>query len=186
MLSLRSRHRAVPVSALAFIALGLAACSDPATVPFQGAFTATFGNAATNVCPATSPTPTVGAGSVTANARTAVVDGENGAAVSCTVVAADGKFNTTATISLGSVNFSLSGVSFTGNTGTGTVAIGGPNTVGIYRPAAGSTCNFELISADAGRMWTKFSCPNMVRGATLNSLCAVSDGVAVFENCLDK
>ncbi len=172
-------------AALALFACGaftVASCSAPVPPPFQGALSATLGNATGQNCPAPGPL-TVGA--VNATDRVPVSDGDNGASVSCKVVAAAGGFVAEGTLSAGDTNFSMTNVAIQGDTGTGTVRLGGASTAGIY--ASEGPCTFTLIQpADAGRIWTKFSCPTLKSASALNAECSVVDGIVIFENCLTQ
>lgn len=175
-------HRAT-LGITACSAFALASCSDPVPPAAQGAFTAEFGNAPGNTCPATTPSSVLKVGDVTRTGKATVADGENGASVTCTVVPSPGGLSANGSISLGSATLTMSGVSFVGTTGTGKVLLRGSNTAGTYSPVKDSTCTFELLQGDAGRIWATFECPTMETSNGAVSRCAVSDGLVVFENC---
>lgn len=177
--------RRATLAIAACCAVASASCSDPVPAAPQGAFTAEFGNAPGNACPATTPTTIVGIGSVTESEKATVADGD-GATVTCKVVPIAGGLSAEASINNGSTAFTMSGVTFNNMTGTGRVLLRGPNTTGTYTPSTGSSCTFDLIQGDSGRIWTKFSCPTMEITGVPSSLCAVSGGIAVFENCLTE
>jgi hypothetical protein len=165
-------------------AIASAGCSDSAPAPAQGAFTARFGNAIGVACPATTPSAQLQVGSFQGNQHVPVVDGEDGAAVSCTVAPYQDGFTASGNIQLGNSSFYMSGVKLGGSLpNEGVVVLSGPNTVGAYSPADGSTCSFTVTSIEAGRVWASFRCPHVVVPGKSGSDCNVDDGIVVLENC---
>lgn len=173
-------HRtALAISACSAIAV--ASCSDPVPPSPQGAFSAYLGNATGATCPSPGP---VSIGAVTETDKAPVADGDNGTSVSCRVVAIAGGFGAEGSLNSGNMVFNMTNVSFQGNSGTGTVRLGGPATVGVY--ASQTPCTFTLLQAESGRIWTKFDCPQMKFASALQPECAATGGIAVFENCLTE
>jgi hypothetical protein len=166
----------------AWCAIASAACSDPVPPAARGAFTALFGNAPGNSCPATTPSPKLSVGVVTEYDKATVADGD-GATVSCKVAPISGGLAAEGSIVSGTTSFSMSNVTILGDTGTGNVRLRGANTTGTYAPSTNTSCSFKLLQGDSGRIWTKFECPTMEIPGQPNSLCAVYGGIAVFENC---
>lgn len=170
---------------MAFGNLILAGCSDPVPPPAQGAFTATFGNSPDVVCPAINPSPVIGVGMISEKEKAMVIDGENGAAVSCKVVPSGSTFVVqNASISQGSTSITLNVVVGSDAEAEGKVSLKGPNTdKGAYVPVNGSTCTFSLIEGGEGRIWLKFDCPTMERAGQIGAACSVQNGIAAFESC---
>lgn len=162
-------------------------CSDPVSPAPQGAFNVTFGNAdGTGVtCPAMQPTAQLQVGAVGAAQRSAVVDGEDGATVSCKISKSGTGFVARGTILKGTASFYLAAVEIgEGKNNKGTVSVSGANTAGkSYGPEDGTACTFHVISAEEGRAWLSFECPHVVTGGSDAEQCSLNNGYLVFENC---
>jgi len=177
------RHGSAIGLGLFFAALG---CSDPVAPSAQGAFNVTFGNAVGTgiTCPAIQPSAQLQVGSVGSAQRSAVIDGEDGASVSCRVRKSGTGFIAQGTILKGTASFYLAPVEVgEGMSNQGNVSVSGANTAGkSYGPEGDTTCEFFVISAEEGRVWLSFKCPHVGTGDAAEQ-CSLNNSYVVFENC---
>ena len=162
-------------------------CSDPTSAAPQGAFNVTFGNAnGTGVtCPATNPSAQLMVGTVGSAQHASVIDGEDGATVSCAVRKSGTGFLVSGSIQKGTATFYLGAVNVgEGMSNEGTVSVSGANTGGkSYGPEDGTACSFHVIDAAEGRAWLSFECPHVVTGSSDAEQCSLYNGYLIFENC---
>ena len=154
----------------------------------QGAFNVTFGNAiGTGVtCPAMQPSAQLQVGLVgAAEYSDPAVDGQDGASVSCMVAPQGSGFVASGAIVAKTAQFYLAPTEVgDGMSNQGTVSVAGPNTAGkTYGPEDGTTCDFHVLSAEAGRAWLSFECPHVITGEAAAEQCSLNSGYLVFENC---
>jgi len=176
---------------LATFALG---CEEPVPPTPQGAFVVNFQDTGA-ACPHKSHQSIMGA--VTATDRvTLLVDGINGADISCTVKGGDlGPFSVQAnivfegtellTLDIEKIDSKASAaMPAQGNVGFSSSVTGG-DFFGSNQP-----CEFFLSppgpsgtgqGVKAGSAWLSFSCPSMVES---NNTCALAESYVVVENCL--
>jgi hypothetical protein len=186
-------------SFLAVPVLAAFGCSDPVPLPAQGSVTLQLGGAdpvvpATN-CPVPDNVYPVGNPAPTSDAfGKPVVDGENGASVSCSVHGS-GPYTFSGSLNASASDANKDPITITFSSGvvnsdklTGTV------TVGVSTPQLGDTfgsgstpCTVTVINGQVkgGSIWANFSCPSLT--SPPSGLC--SSGVApsvstlLFENC---
>jgi hypothetical protein len=184
MMNARWSFLAVPLLA----ALG---CSDPVPLPAQGAISMSIRKSAAT-CPDSGTTYSVGAPNSpsTSNPGDSLVDGSNGAHISCSVKGSGGGFafsgtlqaSTTVPVYPITVTFSNGVVDATGK-GTAAVSVYTPTLSTFY--ASTDPCTIQVLGnplqVKGGSIWASFSCPAIT--ASLQGECAVGPSVIVLENC---
>jgi hypothetical protein len=179
---------------LAFPVLALAAlsgCSDPVPPTPQGAFSVSFSQPGAG-CSIGSHNAAVGLVD-DKNRTTIVVDGNDGADISCSVVGGtSGPFKVDAQLvkepnGLIIAIPSLSPKATKDAPSTGTVGFLSDRTAGkTYTSPTDTPCNFYFVPSTnegvaAGKVWLAFNCPTLV--SPPDQGCAISQGYAIFENC---
>jgi hypothetical protein len=118
-----------------------------------------------------------------------VIDGQDGAEVSCKV-AGSSQFAVSATIRKEGASFSVAADVASGGMGTGQVTASHPlTTLRPFAPARSLNdpdCEFRVdetpLEVSVGRIWAAFSCPVVRDEQDVNVACAL-DGEFVLENC---
>ncbi len=176
------------LSALVFI--NLTSCSDTPPPTPRGGWGLSFQDTGAE-CLISSHNAAVG--SVSPNKTDKLMsDLEDGASVVCSVTGA-GPFKVDAKASyktsrLQIIINSIPADATEANPATGGVIFSSANTQGIvYGADANEPCVFYFQpgtsqAVSAGKIWVSFQCPKIVAGM---SMCAVAQGYAYFENCID-
>lgn len=162
--------------------------SSGVPLPPQGAFQVTFGAPAG--CSIAGHNAKVG--DVNETQRNAVVvDGTDGATVSCAVTGA-GPYSVAGQITMAADNSlqievdSLPADATKTNPAKGRVAFTSPNTAKAYIADAMHVCDFYFAagskeSVAAGKVWVAFACPSIT--AEGMDTCALFESYVVLENC---
>jgi hypothetical protein len=179
---MRAFYLALPLLATAF------GCSDAIPPTPQGAFLVNFTDNGAE-CPHKSHKGEAGVVSEIAR-TTVIVDGTNGADISCSVTGS-GTFAIKGTVIVGTdgmnVNVPAINPSATmASPATGQLSYFSFVTAGdAYSSPEDTPCNFYFKSGTpegvaAGKVWMSFSCPTVVES---NSTCAISESILILENC---
>jgi hypothetical protein len=117
-----------------------------------------------------------------------VVDGEEGAAVSCSVVPSGDKLEASGAIEQGPLAFSFGGLITDGTSAVGEVTFRDPATGVRYASPAASPCVFQFApntdqGVSAGWIWVQFDCSALVSEADPAASCSSRYGYVLLENC---
>lgn len=184
--------KAYPVALGATLGAALAvfsACSSPAEPPAKGGLSLSI--------TAFSPMPVGSACQVSGSLNLpeapltppsktdigdSLVDGDNGAEVTCTVKPDGDAFAVSGSVRLGSNAINTSFTLDSTGAGTGAMTI----VRAAYATQSNDStapCNFTKIQAQSGAAWTSFSCPVIFDRASKQSTYCTVDGVLTFQNC---
>jgi hypothetical protein len=179
----------VPILSACLLTLGGASCSDPAPPPAQGGATLSITHPASGVCDRTLTTPAqIGnPGPTSDKPGQRLVDGTNGAFVTCRVVAGGEGFTFDGEISWQGNRLTIvdgtMGADLMGSAGFLSVLT--PLALGLQSSRAmPCTINASVrpLEIAPGRIWATYDCPEMIDTKSPATRCA-SNGVFVFENC---
>jgi hypothetical protein len=167
----------------------MSACSSPAEPPAKGALSLSItafspmpqgsacqvaGSLTLPEAPLTPPSETVIGDSL--------VDGDQGAEVSCTVKPDGDGFSVNGSIRLGSSALNTSFTLDANGAGTGSMTIV-RQAYATQSNDAAMPCTFNKIVAQGGAAWVSFSCPVIYdRSSKASTYCTV-DGVLTLQNC---
>lgn len=183
------RFSAACVAGLVTLGLGAAACDDPPPPNPAGAFEINFRDAGAD-CALASHIAELGV--VQANGDpTLVSNGENGAAIKCTVEAASGGFRLDLDLDdLANVRVSvpvLSEENTLTNPATGTLTYVSTDTGGdVFSSPADTPCNF-FVDTDAGQFVSAGEAWFTVQCGELNSeanVCGLNNSYIAVRNCI--
>ena len=163
----------------------LAGCSSPPPPTPDGAWSAHL-EACSLIQPGTTSFGTI---DQTTHAMT-MTDGQNGASISCSVVASSGGFavNALATGGGNSITLSIPSISTSASQTSGAMGEVTLNAqVTANNDYSSSACNFYFAGApetvtSAGTVFVAFSCP-MLDDSAQSATCNLNQGYAFFENC---
>jgi len=168
----------------------VAGCSDTTPVPQKGAWTVEFSRGNNSECADDTPF-NADVGTVTATDPSGVVtDGSDDVTVQCTVTGSS-SFDVDALVSgrTGSLSVVIKGISSKStqdHPAHGSASFFAPNLGGSTYSSAGTGCDFwfegkqRVEGGTTGKIWASFACDQVTHDS---SICALSDGVIVFENC---
>ncbi len=181
-------------SLLAVTILIASGCSDPVPLPSKGAVTLSIRSVNVNAmsCPFTAKTYLIGSPAPTSfEPGESVVDGDHGAAVSCSVQGS-GPYTFSGSLAAATsegqpITVTLTGGTVDADKATGTVG------VSIYTPDLASAfdsgatpCtvqanNKQVKPGQPGSIWVDFECPTIA--APPSNLCGIGKSTIVFQNC---
>lgn len=184
------RHLAAAACCALF---GSMSCSDSVPLPPQGGANVSVHSAPSTVTPAGKKCPVSGhsafVGSPPPDATKAgsrVVDGENGATVSCAVRKSGDVFKVSGSATHKGVSLSVTGEVALGGTGTAKIIHRNPTLLETIQSTDDAPCTISVADAPlqvaTGRVWAHFSCPGMIANAQPVLFCE-TEGYFVFENC---
>jgi len=165
---------------IATAAIAASGCSDPATPPPQGAFSATLGGV---TCPVSANQRTIGVGKATGQSKETIPDGESNTSVSCRVSADGETLSVQATIQSGSSSIFVQGTTSREKGGTASISLTGPGLPSTLVLPSGQSCTLTLVDGASGKIWAGFECAGLDVQGQFNSSCTVSEGWVVLENC---
>jgi hypothetical protein len=115
-------------------------------------------------------------------------DGEDGAAVACSVVAEGSKFNASGSLKRGMIAFGFSDLVTNGSSAIGSVEFTDPATGVRYAATDGMPCVFQFApgtaqGVEAGKIFVQFDCSNLVSDADATKACSSRYGYVTLEHC---
>ncbi|MEZ4222683.1 MAG: hypothetical protein R3B13_17205 [Polyangiaceae bacterium] len=120
-----------------------------------------------------------------ANPGGRVVDGQDGASVTCAVRPSASGFDVTGIISRAGISFGIQGKVAADGTGTADVTYFDPASAITLKSPASTPCQLSAPQAStvsAGRIWAGIQCPGLAGEATPALYCA-GQGHLILENC---
>jgi hypothetical protein len=204
----RPRHPARPRGVLAALAAlaALAGCDDPVPPPSQGAVSFDLGG---SNCPIMSAQQDLKLGTVDAQNRSPLVDGETGN-IQCTVAPSGAAFQVNLQIGSGGNGFNLNGLIVPGQAAEALVSLRTDKTLSTYQSAppggctggvdCGRPCSVSFpapsdpnvpsnFGVGPGRIWAAFQCPTLrdLQSSDGTVACSIPTspgfGYLFFENC---
>jgi hypothetical protein len=159
--------------------------SGPSTEP-QGAFNVEIYATMAQTCPPGNVH--IDIGNTKLVPPTVVVDGVDGATVSCKVAQMGESFAASGEIKAGTSHVSFADVLTDGGSATGTVTFDDPATATQYVSSTALPCVFQFApgsgqEVSAGRIFVQFDCSDLVSAANPADTCSARYGYAYFENC---
>ncbi len=119
-----------------------------------------------------------------------VVDGEDGASISCTMRNNGGIFSIQGDISHKGVSFDITADVAPGGTGTGQIVHRNPILLEYVKNPDATPCTVSVedppLQVSDGKIWAKFACPGLVpeQQPTVHpTLFCEGEGFFVFDNC---
>jgi len=178
---MRAIYLALPLLAFA------SGCGEEIPPTPQAAFAVNFQDSGAE-CPHKSHTTDVGM--ISGAARTTVlVDGVNGADISCTVSGA-GPFSVNAKVIVGADGLVITVPAITTGAkkdapATGGVSFFSATTLKSFNSASDTPCSFYFLDGTPegvapGKAWMAFTCPKMIESM---STCAIGESYVILENC---
>jgi hypothetical protein len=126
----------------------------------------------------------------TVNAAPPVVleDGEDGAAIACSVVPDGNKLRASGSLKRGMVAFSFSDLVTDGSSAIGSVAFTDPASGVRYASVDGKPCVFQFAPGtaqgiQAGKVFVQFDCSNLVSDADASKACSSRYGYVTLSHC---
>jgi hypothetical protein len=128
-------------------------------------------------------------GTVNSSPPETVVDGKDGAKVSCSVAPSGGKFNASGSIEKGSLSFAFRDVVTGGMSAVGQVEFSDPAAGVRYASTLDKPCVFQFApgsdqGVEAGRIFVQFDCATLASAADPLDVCSARYGYVLLENCV--